>query len=208
MDEWVLLIPYACRPPRVALELCKDSCSNGVGVVCHSAVGVDSSVSSFPSAGVLLLSFECEELRGVSDDDKMLLMVLMRARLCEKNQRENRERGRKGRGRKKFSSRMFFNSTRENVTAGKFISWNTDWRSIQGPRLLEIPAMFISPDAFSSISGDRGRETLVRLIELLVPDDPAADEEAPARLLLLPEMLFSGAAAAAPAAVAFSTTCA
>jgi len=51
MGEWVLLIPYACRPPRVALELCKDSCSNGVGVVCHGAVDVDSSVSSFPSEG-------------------------------------------------------------------------------------------------------------------------------------------------------------
>jgi len=145
----------------------------------------------------------------------MLLMVLMRARLCEKNQRErNRERGGRKEEEKKCSLPHVFEAGERDVHSAKVPQSNPAGQiysrtpTNQGPRLLEIPAMSMSPDAFSSISGDRGRETLVRLIELLVPDDPAADDDTPARMLLLPEILFSGAAAAAPAAVAFSTTCA
>lgn len=90
-------------------------------------------------------------------------------------------------------------------------------KRLYGAELPEMPAMVISPEAFSSINGDRGMDTLTTAppdTNELAPDEgpTPADEEvdddptAPTMTVLPPVMLFSGTVPAAPAAIALSTT--
>lgn len=90
-------------------------------------------------------------------------------------------------------------------------------KQFYGAELPEMPAMVISPEAFSSISGDRGTDTLTTgppgtnefaPDEVPTPVDEEVDDDptAPTMAALPPVMLFSGTVPAAPAAIALSTT--
>ena len=90
-------------------------------------------------------------------------------------------------------------------------------KQFYGAELPEIPAMDISPEAFSSINADRGTDTLTTAPpgtnefapdEVPTPADEEVDDDptAPTMTVLPPVMLFSGTVPAAPAAIALSTT--
>lgn len=90
-------------------------------------------------------------------------------------------------------------------------------KKFYGAELPEMPAIVISPEAFSSINGDLGTDMFTTVppgTNKLAPDEgpTPADEEvdddpsAPPTTVLPPVMLFSGAVPAAPAAIPLSTT--